>query len=335
MRVLVTGGSGFIGSHVVDVLLASGDQVLNYDLKAPLFDHHREYWRQGDILDPAGLASSFAAVGPDAVIHLAAMADIYADTWAGFASIHEGTKNLRDAIDGYGRLDRLVNISTQLVIGPEYQPRSLLDFRPYTIYGEAKAYAEALLLQWQSKTHWLTIRPANIWGPYHPGFAKAIWKYIRKRVYLHPDADQPIVRTYGYVKNTAEQIVSLMRRDRSETDRQVFYAGDAVIDSSGWVDAFSVALTGKRARRMNEPVLRAMGWAGDLSAKLGWRVPIDSGRVMRMTHNYPVPLGATLALTGPPRVSLAAGVAETMVWLRGLKDFDLQETAQGVAEAGD
>ena len=94
------------------------------------------------------------------------------DTWAGFASIHEGTKNLRDAIDGYGRLDRLVNISTQLVIGPEYQPRSLLDFRPYTIYGEAKAYAEALLLQWQSKTHWLTIRPANILGPVPSGICE-------------------------------------------------------------------------------------------------------------------------------------------------------------------
>ena len=77
-----------------------------------------------------------------------------------------------------------------------------------------------------------------------------------------------------------------------------------------------------------------MGWAGDLSAKLGWRVPIDSGRVMRMTHNYPVP-GGNAGADGTARVSLAAGVAETMVWLRGLKDFDLQETAQGVAEAGD
>ena len=318
MKVLVTGGSGFIGSNVVDVLLESRDHVLNYDLKAPRVDRHREYWSQGDILDPELLYRCFEGFAPDAVIHLAAKADIYANDWPGFASIHQGTKNLRDVIDRYGNLDTLVNISTQLVIGPEHCPRSLLDYRPYTMYGEAKAFAESLLLQWRSPTHWLTVRPANIWGPYHPSFAGAIWKYIRQRVYLHPDVREPVVRGYGYVRNTAEQVVALMRCDRSQTDRQVFYAGDAVLDSAIWVDAFAVALTGKRSRRMKLPILRAMGWVGDIATKLGIRPPIDSGRVMRMTHSYAVPLEPTLALTGTPRIPLEAGVAETVQWLNGL-----------------
>jgi nucleoside-diphosphate-sugar epimerase len=318
VKVLVTGGSGFIGSNVVDVLLESRDHVLNYDLKAPKVDRHREYWSQGDILDPELLYRCFEGFAPDAVIHLAAKADIYANDWPGFASIHQGTKNLRDVIDRYGNLDTLVNISTQLVIGPEHCPRSLLDYRPYTMYGEAKAFAESLLLQWRSPTHWLTVRPANIWGPYHPSFAGAIWKYIRQRVYLHPDEREPVVRGYGYVRNTAEQVVALMRCDRSQTDRQVFYAGDAVLDSAIWVDAFAVALTGKRSRRMKLPILRAMGWVGDIATKFGIRPPIDSGRVMRMTHSYAVPLEPTLALTGTPRIPLEAGVAETVQWLNGL-----------------
>ncbi len=109
-----------------------------------------------------------------------------------------------------------------------------------------------------------------------------------------------------------------MQCDRSQTDRQVFYAGDAVLDSAAWVDAFALALTGKRSRRMKLPILRAMGWAGDVAMKLGIRPPIDSGRVMRMTHSYPLPLEPTLALTGTPRISLEAGVAETVQWLNGL-----------------
>jgi GlcNAc-P-P-Und epimerase len=320
VKVLVTGGSGFIGSNVVDVLLESGDHVLNYDIKAPRVDRHREYWFQGDILDAARLDHCFAGFAPNAVIHLAAKADIYANDWSGFASIHQGTQNLRDAIDRYGNLDTLVNVSTQLVIGPEHRPCSLLDYRPYTLYGEAKAFAEGLLLEWQSPTRWLTVRPANIWGPYHPSFADAIWKYIRQRVYLHPDTREPVVRSYGYVRNTAEQMVALMRCDRSLTDRQVFYVADAVLDSAVWVDAFALALTGKRSRRMKLPVLRTMGWVGDMAMKCGVRSPIDSGRVMRMTHSYRVPLEPTLAITGAPRIPLEAGVAETVEWLYSLPD---------------
>jgi nucleoside-diphosphate-sugar epimerase len=324
VRVFVTGGSGFIGSNVVDVLLEGGDQVLNYDLKAPSFSRHGSYWYEGDVLDARRLESSLSSFAPDAVIHLAAWADINAHEWQDFAAIHEGTRNLRDAVDRYGKLDRLVNVSTQLVIGPNYSPRSLLDYRPYTAYGEAKAFAEALFLQWRSPVHWLTVRPANIWGPHHPGFAKAIWKYIDQRVYLHPDTREPVVRSYGYVRNTAEQMVALMRCDPSETDRQVFYLADSVLDSAIWVDAFAVALTGKSARRMKLPILRAMGWGGDIAARCGVRTPIDSGRVMRMTHSYPVPLDQTLALTGTPRITLQEGVAKTVHWLR----------ASSIAKAG-
>jgi len=317
VKVLVTGGSGFIGSNVVDVLLESGDRVLNYDIKAPRVDRHREFWFEGDILNPARLDECFASFAPDAVIHLAAKADIFANEWSGYASIHEGTRNLCDAIDRYGNLGTLVNVSTQLVIGPEHRPSSMLDYQPYTMYGEAKAYAEKLLLQWRTPTHWVTLRPATIWGPYHPSFADTIWKYIRQRVYLQPDVREPVMRSYGYVRNTAEQVVALMRCDCSQTDRQVFYAADAVLDSAIWVDAFGEALTGKRSRRIKLPILRTMGWVGDMAMKCGIRLPIDSGRVLRMTHNYAVPLEPTLALIGAPRIPLEAGVAETVAWLNG------------------
>ena len=88
----------------------------------------------------------------------------------------------------------------------------------------------------------------------------------------------------------------------------MFYAADAVLDSAIWVDAFALALTGKRSRRMKLPILRAMEIAGgDMAMKFGIRPPIDSGRVMRMTHCYSVPLEPTLALTGSLRIPLEAG----------------------------
>ncbi len=72
MKVVVTGGSGFIGSHVVDHLVAAGHDVTVLDVVAP---HRSDVgYIELDILDLDGLVRSFQGV--DAVFHLAAVADV-------------------------------------------------------------------------------------------------------------------------------------------------------------------------------------------------------------------------------------------------------------------
>lgn len=73
MKVLVTGGSGFIGSHVVDELKSKGANVRIYDGVMPTFRKDIEYY-QGSILDINTLC--FAMNGIDTVMHLAAVADV-------------------------------------------------------------------------------------------------------------------------------------------------------------------------------------------------------------------------------------------------------------------
>jgi len=73
MKALVTGGSGFIGSHVVDKLRDRGVDVRVYDAIMPTFRKDIEYY-QGSILDLTAL--KFAMSGIDAVMHLAAVADV-------------------------------------------------------------------------------------------------------------------------------------------------------------------------------------------------------------------------------------------------------------------
>ena len=73
MKILVTGGSGFIGSHVVDKLKDKGVFVRIFDGVMPTFRKDIEYY-QGSILDITALG--FAMEDIDAVIHLAAVADV-------------------------------------------------------------------------------------------------------------------------------------------------------------------------------------------------------------------------------------------------------------------
>ena len=73
MRVLVTGGSGFIGSHVVDKLRDRGIEVRVFDMVMPTFRHDIEYYH-GSLLDCEQVRMSMNGV--DAVFHLAAVADV-------------------------------------------------------------------------------------------------------------------------------------------------------------------------------------------------------------------------------------------------------------------
>ncbi len=73
VRVLVTGGSGFIGSHVVDALLARDHDVTIYDLEAPRYGQECAFLR-GDTRDPERMTS--AAKRADIVLHLAAEANV-------------------------------------------------------------------------------------------------------------------------------------------------------------------------------------------------------------------------------------------------------------------
>lgn len=73
MRVLVTGGSGFIGSHIVDKLRDRGVRVRVFDMVMPTFRNDIEFY-QGSLLDIEAL--KMAQSGVDAIYHLAAVADV-------------------------------------------------------------------------------------------------------------------------------------------------------------------------------------------------------------------------------------------------------------------
>ncbi|HST13304.1 MAG TPA: NAD-dependent epimerase/dehydratase family protein [Gaiellaceae bacterium] len=134
MRVLVTGGAGFIGSHVVDRLIAAGHQVRILDLVHSQY-HSGDAVEQivGDLLDPETVRRAVA--GTDAVMHLAAVADVdkvTLDPATADAVNVRGTQTLLDCVREHGT-KRFVFASTIWVYGDASDPTPVEETAPVAL----------------------------------------------------------------------------------------------------------------------------------------------------------------------------------------------------------
>ncbi|MFC1951530.1 NAD-dependent epimerase/dehydratase family protein [Chloroflexota bacterium] len=117
MRALVTGGSGFIGSHVVDKLRDKGIEVRVFDLAIPTYRKDIEHY-QASLLDFDALR--FALGGVDAIFHLGAIADVkdvYQEPHYAEAINVRGTINVLEAAKRNGSVKRVIFGSTTWVYG--------------------------------------------------------------------------------------------------------------------------------------------------------------------------------------------------------------------------
>lgn len=189
MRVLVTGGSGFIGSAVVHQVLAAGHDVLNLDALTyagctqtlATAVHHPNYqFARVDLREYAALKSALDAFAPDAVLHLAAETHVdrsIHDPGVFVASNITGTYHLLEAARGYWtRVGcplgfRFHHVSTDEVFGSLGTTGSFSETTPYaprSPYSASKAASDHLVRAW-GHTYGLPVLLSNCsnnYGPY-------------------------------------------------------------------------------------------------------------------------------------------------------------------------
>jgi UDP-glucose 4-epimerase len=171
VKVLITGGAGFIGSHLADRLLARGDDVLVIDNFATarrdnLADHERLTVVEGSIVDRPLVEGTFSSFGPDVVAHAAASYKDPDDWTEDAATNAAGTANVIKASQA-ASVGRFVYFQTALCYGlhPLEQPITLEHpLRPeessYAISKTAGEYYVRL-----SGLDWVSLRLANAYGP--------------------------------------------------------------------------------------------------------------------------------------------------------------------------
>lgn len=235
MKILVTGGAGFIGSAVVRSAIADDHEVVNLDVLtyaacldnvASVADRPGYVFEQVDIRDRAGLDRVFADHQPDAVMHLAAESHVDRSIDGPDAFIETnitGTYHLLEAARAYwigqGRPEgfRFHHISTDEVfgsLGPEGQFTEETPYDPRSPYSASKAASDHLVRAW-AETYGLPVvltNCSNNYGPYH--FPEKLIPVV----ILNALAGRPIpiygngsnVRDWLYVEDHAEALLLVL-----------------------------------------------------------------------------------------------------------------------------
>lgn len=241
MKILVTGGAGFIGSAVVRLAISRGHSIVNVDAltyaanpaniaevaESPLYA-----FEQADIRDRVALDRIFAAHQPQAVMHLAAEShvDRSIDGPADFIETNiTGTFNMLEAARGYWEAAgkpsrfRFHHISTDEVFGslpadPSLQFTEETPYDPRSPYSASKASSDHLVRAWH-ETYGLPVvltNCSNNYGPYHFP-EKLIPVVILKALAGQPlpiYGDGSNVRDWLYVEDHADALLLTLEKGR-------------------------------------------------------------------------------------------------------------------------
>ena len=192
MKLLITGGMGFIGSAVVRLAIERGHQVINVDALtyagcsenvAKVANTSKYKFEECDIRIKKGLNDIFTKHSPDGVIHLAAEThvDRSIDSPAEFISTNvNGTFNMLEAMrsywksKGYGNRYRFVHVSTDEVYGSLSYNNNIkftenTPYNPRSPYSASKASSDHLVRAWYNTYNLPVIvtNCSNNYGPYH------------------------------------------------------------------------------------------------------------------------------------------------------------------------
>ncbi len=321
MIAVVTGASGFVGSHLVDRLAARGWRVRT--LARP-GSPHRDDARPDvetfaiDFDDARTLDRTPALDGADVVFHVGGVTK--RRTLDAFrAGNVRPTRALVDALARRGATTRLVYVSSQAAAGPAAAPdRPVTEDdppRPVEAYGASKLEAEAIVRA--AELPWTIVRPGAVYGPRDVDFLVA-FRHARRGLAAYPaprDARLSLVHV--------DDLVDALAR-AAESPAAVARTYFAAAHDASWRDVYRAAAAAQGRRLRVELVPPT--WALRLAGRLG---DLWGGAVHRepLVNSHKVTLGlqrwwlcsaerARRELGWTPRVGLDEGARRTAAWYR-------------------
>ncbi|MCG2788390.1 MAG: NAD-dependent epimerase/dehydratase family protein [Actinomycetia bacterium] len=281
MNILITGGSGFIGTNLVSDLLLEGHKVLIYDKRKS--KTYPDLSVEADVRDKEKLANSMRGI--DAVYHLAAEhrddvrpVSLYDEVNVG------GARNVVYALEK-NNVNKLIFTSTVAVYGLNAgMPDENSSIRPFNDYGRSKYQSELVFSEWAGSDRdrsLVIIRPTVIFGEGNRGKVCSLLSQIASKRFIMVGNGKNR-KSMGYVRNISHFLTMILG---STSGRHVYnYADKPDFSTKQLVATVSNALGKDRKINFRLPYSVGLlgGYAFDLLAKITGRTyPISSIRIKK------------------------------------------------------
>ncbi|MGZ6141703.1 MAG: NAD-dependent epimerase/dehydratase family protein [Myxococcales bacterium] len=323
MKVLLTGGSGFLGSYVAEQLAAEGHVVRALvrprSDKAVLSRLPSVEFAPGAIEERASLSA--AMEGVDAIVHVAGI--VKARKPADFFEVNaQGTRNLLEAAIARGGLKRFVYVSSLAAVGPSADGTPVpedAEPRPVTHYGRSKLEAERAVLAAGSKMPVTVIRPPMIYGP-RDRETLAFFTSIRNGV-LPMTGDGLNTLSVIYVADCAAAVVRAATSVDAPSGKAYFVEDGAVYVWREALQQIESALGRRAFVRVGMPlgVVKVAAAATQLWGKLSGTaqmLTLDKVNELTQPHWVCSGEGARRDLGWTAKVQWQQGVQEAVRWYR-------------------
>jgi len=316
--IALTGGTGFVGSHLVDTLCSAGlrPRILVRDAGSPRWISGVDAdWVEGSLEDPGALRRLVDGAGT--VVHLAGV--LRAGREVDFdEGNRRGTANLVAAIVEVAPTSRLVHVSSLAAAGPSPKPegRKPEDSpTPISAYGRSKLGGETEVAAMGESTWWCILRPPAVYGPRDTDIFE-FFKMASKGLAAIPAGERWLTMAY-----VADVIRAIVAAAAIGARGEIYHLGEP--EPRPLVEVFNrlAEAGGCRVRIVRVPaaVITLAGAAGSLLQQLGWRrlpLTLDKSRELLASHWTAETTSSLNALRLGAGTSFVEGADATWQWYR-------------------
>ena len=313
-RILITGGSGFIGLNLMTSLLNNGHQVLNIDLVPSPIHILNNHTKICDIRQLHEIEPIIMEYNPEYIVHLAARTDLDGKNLSDYSSNTLGVQNIIEIVKKLTSLKKILITSSMLVCKAGYRPLSQDDYCPTTLYGVSKVETERITKEAELNCSWALLRPTSIWGPWFKVPYRNFFDMVRQKKYFHI-GHKSCTKTYGYIGNAIYQIECILFSDTSDNPNHVYYLGDYPTNIEEWANEIANE-EGYKIIRLPYFILKMAALFGDFLKSLKIRFPMTSFRLKNMTTDNILSLDNTFRYAPNLPYTRIEGIKETISWLK-------------------